>query len=129
MNLIDLTVDYLDQRRVFNIEPTIPLPHILCLIGNNFGIKPKEYLLEIIDKRFDLLIILDNSYLQELRSDPYFAVNKSLVGQIRRRYRASSEIQVDIDYLSTYISPESNILLYIINYILSLKNLSRGHNK
>jgi hypothetical protein len=109
VNLLDLTVSYLRQKRLFHIEPNVSIDDIFSLIGNYFRIQPSQFLLEIIDERFDLLIALDNAYLDELRSDLYFSVNKSLSAQIRLRHRLSSNIQVDIDYLSANILLESNI--------------------
>jgi hypothetical protein len=117
VNLLDLTVSYLRQKRLFHIEPNVSIDDIFFLIGNYFRIQPSQFLLEIIDERFDLLIALDNAYLDELRSDLYFSVNKSLSAQIRLRHRLSSNIQVDINYLSANILLESNIFFsfYIKN--------------
>ena len=119
-NMLHLTVVYTHRKRVFEVEQTTSLQHIMCLISNHFCINSTEFLLEVLDKRFDQFIALDNVYLEELRSDPYFAVNRSLEGRIRSRHRLSSESNLDIDYLWPSMILESNIFLQKIGLTLPL---------
>lgn len=107
-DILDLTVSYLDREHVFSIDTTKPLQRIIYPIANYFYVRSSEVLLEIIDKRFNVFIAIDQSYLNELRSDPYFSVNKSLLARIRLRHRSSSEVQPDINYLSTHMPLDSN---------------------
>ena len=117
VNLLVINVHYLRQKRVFNIEPTILLSHVICLISNNFRIEPNEFLLEVLDTRFNERIALDTTYFDEIRMHPYFAENRSLSLYIRRRRNPSSEIKRNTDYLSTHTLSKSNIVLQILPLI------------
>lgn len=91
-NALVLTVINSLEKRVFYIDPTMLLEHITRLIANNFGVDADDYILEVFNKQFKDFFLLDQSYLDELRSDPELVENNTIQGRIRLRRNKSLQI-------------------------------------
>jgi len=83
-NSFDLGIYYRNQRYEIHIGTyTQSLKDIRNLIGRSFKINMNDFLIEIYDEIHKLYFILDEYYLEDLRTDSSLAENKIISARIR----------------------------------------------